>query len=131
MRGGRDNAEEKVRREWRGATEPGSTAAMSFATASASSATCGGAPNAGGRGRATPACESSSLLVSPRVCSAPALRRQATPARRGPRLGGVRGGNGDGDDLGGMGTRMETWARWALCLVSREDGDVVGRLRKG
>ena len=35
MRGGRDNAEEKVRREWRGATEPGSTAAMSFAAASA------------------------------------------------------------------------------------------------
>ena len=46
MRGGRDNAEEMVRREWRGATEPGSTAAMSFAAASASSATCGGAPNA-------------------------------------------------------------------------------------
>ena len=129
MRGGRDNAEEMVRREWRGATEPGSTAAMSFNAASASLATCGGAPNAGGQGRAPLRfCGRGHL---PRVCLAPALRRQATPARRGPRLGGVRGGNGDGDDLGGMGTRMETWARWALCLVSREDGDVVGRLRKG
>jgi len=88
MRGGRDNAEEKVRREWRGATEPGSTAAMSFAAASAisrprppSSSLLGACP--------TPP----SYSCSPR----PALGRRAGRERGWRRFGW------DGDEDGDMG----------------------------